>query len=263
VPPSLTESDVARIAERHRGRIIRKGDFIGARLAYLPLYCFIVHLHSVDYTPLFLESETATLCFESATGSLVTFDDGLRLATFWQRVGELGDDAVSVLRRIADLGEASIAELREEFKDRVDVSSVIDVLLERGLIEPRSPETYSPAPLPTQRIKDPYTKLKGIVREGEPRCGFKMKPHVRKSRIASVLEVYGHIKDNLVLHYPLVFVVYTRRAGDRRIEMAIAVDGVTGDRLGEIEELIAESPAVSEVDSLVDDVSSTGGIKLC
>ncbi|MCE4610480.1 MAG: hypothetical protein F7B17_00725 [Desulfurococcales archaeon] len=261
--PRLDVDDVKRIGERHRGWIIRKGDFAGARLAFMPLYCLLLHAHSIDYTPLYLESETVRFCFELSSGSLVTFDDGLRLAGFWQKIGELSPESIDVLRRIADLGEASLAELKEEFSDKGDVDSIIEVLLERGLIQPTAPDTYSLASLPTKRLRDPLQRFPGAVKEGRPPCGYSFKPHVPPSRIREVAGLYGVVKEASLVYYPLVVIAYIKKSGERRIEVAIVVDGVTGARLGDVEELLSESPAVAEVDSIVDDIVARGGVDLC
>ncbi len=268
VSPSLTVEKVSEISERLRGGLLRRvvnvlGDFVGARLAFMPLYCSVIHAHSIDYTPSPLEMETVTLCFELQTGSLVTFGDGLRTANFWQKIGELGSESIEVLKLIAEMGEAGIPDLKEKLGDKVDVDSVIEVLMERGLIRQKSPETYSLAPLPTSRIRDVVSSLEGRLIKGEPSCGYVFKAHVDVSKINSVLRLYGNVKDEQLVYYPLVVMLYRRSVERRKIEMTVIVDGVEGSRLGEMEELIAESPAVTETDLIADDILKRGGIELC
>ncbi len=257
------EEDLMKLAEKHRGRIIRKGDIMGSRIAFIPLYCAFLHAHTIDYTTDYLESENIRLCFEMITGSLVTFEDGVRPANFWQKVGELNEDLVKILHRIADLGEASISELKEEFRFSVDVESAIDVLLERGLIEPRAPDTYSLAAIPTSRIKDVYHKVERYLEEGKPACGTIFKRYSSYDKLKRIVEPYGGIKDEKIIYYPLHIIVYSKKAGGRKIDIAITVDGITGSRLGELEELLAESPAVADIDYIVDKVTVEGGLEVC
>jgi hypothetical protein len=262
-PRINSEEGLMRLAERHRGRIIRKGDIIGSRIAFLPLYCTLVHVHTIDYTTDYLESEHVRMCFETITGSLVTYEDGIRPATFWQRIGELGEELVKLVHRIADLGEASMSELKEEFRFSIDLEAAIDVLIEKGLIEPRAPDTYSLASLPTSRIRDVFERLEPHLVEGKPGCGMVLRQYSKPEKIKSIVEPYGSIKEERLVYYPLHIIIYTKRAGNRKIDIAITVDALTGSRLGELEELLAESPAVVDIDYIVDRVAEEGGLEVC
>ncbi len=255
VRPRITRDEVERLAERHKGWLLsRRGEFAGARTVFLPLYCFTVLLHTLDYAPEALEARTETLCFDAVTGSLMGFDNGLVPMETWSGIGEISDEAVEVLLRISDLGEASIAELKEEFGTVVDVDSVIDVLVEKGLVEPVGEDAYTLAKPPLTGYRNPLAEAQDSVEKGRPSCGRILRAHVGLGKMERIVGAYGVIKKESMLYYPIHVLVYVRRKGDKSVEVAVLIDGFTGERLAETEEMLASSPAVTEFDEVIDEV---------
>jgi len=255
VKPRVSREEVERLAEKHKGWLFsRRGEFIGARTVFLPLYCFTVLLHTLDYAPEALEARTETLCFDAVTGSLIGFDNGLVPMETWSGVGEISDEAIDVLLRISDLGEASIAELKEEFGPTVDIDSVIEVLVEKGLVEPIGEDAYTLAKPPVSGYKNPMAAAQGFLEKGKPPCGRILRSHVGLGKMERIVSAFGVIKSEALLYYPIHVLVYARRRGDKSVEVAVLIDAFTGERLAELEEMLAASPAVTEFDEVIDDV---------
>ena len=261
--PAVGKGEVERLAEKHRGRLLKRGDFMGARTVYLPLYCFSTLLHTVDYAPEAIEASGETLCFDAVTGTLITYDKGLAPVEAWNGIGEISDEAVDILARIADLGEASLAELKEEFSGRIDVDAVIDVLLEKGLIEPVADDGYAVARPPVSGYRSPLRAVENVMKQGKPGCGHILESHVPHAKMERIIKSYGIVREAAVLYYPLHTLVYSRGKGIRRIEVAVIIDGMSGERLAELEEMLAQSPAVVELDAIIDNVLKGNGIEVC
>ncbi|BAA80965.1 hypothetical protein APE_1956 [Aeropyrum pernix K1] len=264
--PNVSVEDVLKLAEKHRGRFIKKGEFVGASTAFIPLYCFDVDFHTVDFVEDVLEHATAVLCFDGITGSTAHYDEGLRILGEWRGLGLLSNEAVAVLKRIAELGEASIAELKEEFGGSVDVESIIEVLVEKRLVEPIGMDIFALAEPPLEaaqleRILE--SKFAEFKTPGSPSCGFTMKPRVSVHNIVKILSAFGAVKGHRIVYYPLVLLVYRREVKGRTIEITILVDGLVKKRLAEVEELLGESPAVSDIDKIIEHILKKRDIEVC
>ncbi len=257
--PDLTVEEVRQLAEKHRGWIIKKGDFLGALLVYIQLYCFDVDWHAIDYVSEVLEHTTATLCFDSVTGSVVYFDEGLRVSGDWQGLAQLSEEAIMVLKRVSELGEASIAELREELGGEIGVDSIVEVLVGKRLLEPSGVDifTLSEPPLNASGFEQEIMKrFSRNIREGKPECEFMVNPRANIYNIIRILSAYGSVRSRKTIYYPLIVMVYRRQVRDRNIEVTILVDGMTRNRVAEIEELLGESPAVADIDTFIEHIKS-------
>ncbi|WP_148706452.1 hypothetical protein [Aeropyrum camini] len=264
--PNVSVEDVAKLAEKHRGRIIKKGEFVGASTAFIPLYCFDVDFHTVDFVEEALEHATAVLCFDGITGSTIHYDEGLRILGEWKGLGLLSNEAVAVLKRIAELGEASIAELKEEFGGNVDIESIIEVLVEKRLVEPVGMDIFTLAEPPLEaaqleRILE--SKFAGFKAVGRPGCGFTLTPRVSMHNIVKILSAFGGVKGYRIVYYPLLLLVYRREVKGRTIEITILIDGLVKKRLAEVEELLGESPAVADIDRIIEYILKKRDIEVC
>ena len=110
---------------------------------------------------------------------------------------------------------------------------------------------------PLSGYRDPLSESENLLEKGRPSCGRILRSHIGLGKMERIIRAYGRIKSEAILYYPLHVLVYARRKGDKSVEVAVLIDGITGERVAELEEMLASSPAVTEMDEIIDEVSSS------
>ncbi len=244
----------------------KKASFVGMRMAYLSLRCYDIVLHSLEESPEALETRKTVLCFETATGSLVGFDEeGLVIYEELMRLGELDDDAVRVLELLSKIRSASLNEIVEFVGSSEKARVIVNILEEFGLLEPDLEGFYRIAPLPVSEYTSPYRLLsdKGIIVRGRPpECMEVLGPGFDISKLDRIVSAFGLVESVSTLYYPVYIGVFRKRKDGKHVDVATILDAVTGRRLEDLEELIADSNVIYQLDRIIDDIVS-GSAKQC
>jgi len=234
--------------------------FEGLVLAYYKLRCYDTMLHAIDKSDEALESEETRLCFETATGSLVGFEDG-QLVVYDEltRLGELDDDAISVLEQLSKIGTMSLNEIGEHIGGIDRAKIVVEILLEFGLVEVEVGDQVSIAPLELSDYKDPLTWLESeglLLRGRPPSCAEILGPGFDEKKLDRIVGALGLIKRVYNVYYPIYIGVFRKKKNEKAIDVSILLDGVTGKRMEDFEELIADSYVVFKLDEIVNNILS-------
>ena len=234
----------------------KKHELVGIKLAYIPMYCFTTIIHSIDEEPEIIEAEDVILCFEALSGSLISIEDNeLSVVDEWRQVGEIEDDVIDVLKLISELGSVSRTQLEEHFKDP-NIDLALDVLMEYGLVEPMGADLYKVEAPPIGDYRSPMEALRSQLKRGLPPCGILFDAMINISKLEGILEAYGLVKDYTILYYPIYLAIIRKEKTGRRIDTVIMIDGISGARLKDIEELILDSAAIKQIDKVISDVES-------
>ena len=253
VKPAIKGGEVERLADKYRGWLFKRGSYAGSALVYLPIYVYTTRLHRVDYSDEILESAEASLSFDAISGSLVGSDrkGTLLVMDYWVRLGDLGLDEVKALEVIAREGAASIAALRVAL-DREDVQDIVGVLLERGIVDEVEEGLYVLRMPNLTSYRSPFKVLKDRLAAGRPEDGSVLDAEVRFSLLRRVLSVFGEVVESAILYYPIYILSYAKRRDNRVIYSYIAVSGVSGERMSDVEEILMSSNrALSKIDSML------------
>ncbi|WP_062662631.1 hypothetical protein [Aeropyrum camini] len=81
--------------------------------------------------------------------------------------------------------------------------------------------------------------------------------------IVKILSAFGGVKGYRIVYYPLLLLVYRREVKGRTIEITILIDGLVKKRLAEVEELLGESPAVADIDRIIEYILKKRDIEVC
>ena len=272
--PLVKGSDVVEAAERGAplysilGSIFqsKKYKVLGARVAYLPLLCVHGFVHTLDKEPESLEAEESSLCFDMVSGSLVSMEeDAITIVEEWSKLGELSDDAIEVLTHIGSMGTCSLSSLEESLR-KEDLELIVEVLQDYGLLDNVGGDNYRVAKPPLEDYIPPTqaAKEKGVEPvKGFPKCGTSFPALVGSDRIERIVGVHGLFREKAIVYYPIYVVVILKEKAGKRIETAMMFDGLSGKRTEDLEEVIAETPAIIEVDKIINDVVENGGIEEC
>ena len=253
VEPAFKGKDVERLADKYRGWLFKRGSYAGSALVYLPIYVYTTRLHRVDYSDEILESAEASLSFDAISGSLVGSDrkGTLLVMDYWVRLGELGLDEIRALEVIAREGAASIAALRVAL-DREDVQDIVGILLERGVVDEVEEGLYVLRMPNLISYRSPFKVLKDRLVSGRPEDGFVLDAEVHFSLLRRILSVFGEVAESAILYYPIYILSYAKRRDNRLIYSYIAVSGVSGERMSDVEEILMSSNrALSKIDSML------------
>ncbi len=225
---------------------------LGLRLLYYPILCYHVTVHALNGGEAIATRDTI-LCLEAGSGSLVEWDDGLSIVWEWGQLGELDDDAVEVLLAISRIGTVSLTQLREQFRD-LDAELAVSVLEEYGLIERVGGDMYSIAPPPLEGYKPIIDAVKDRIREKplDGPCTRVLKPVVDPLKIRKIVEAIGRIEDEKILYYPVYMIVLSEEKS--YTYLTLLVDGVTGSRLEDLEEVVRDSIMMKEIDAIIEEV---------
>ena len=265
VEPRISAREVAEHEANNKGIMgvigQRKAKILGVILAYMPLYCAKASIHSTSDKE--ISYAEYSLCFEGSTGSLVSLDrdGGIYVVMEWQQLGELDPQALEVLKFISEIGTISIAQLKEHFYGSIDVESALEVLVEYGLIE-ETGGLYTLKEPPVEVYLSPLEEFeaKGTIKRGRPRCGRILSQTVDFGVLRDIVESYGTIEREGVLYYPLYLVVVEKEKGRQKVSKVRIIDGLTGERLRDLEELIVDSRMADEINEIVIEVEKNPGI---
>ncbi len=244
----------------------RRHKVLGARVAYIPLLCLHGFVHTLDKEPETLEAEESSLCFDMVSGSLVSADEGsITIVEEWSKLGELSDDAVEVLRYLGSMGTCSLSGLEEALK-KEDLELVMEVLQDYGLVDNIGGDNYRIAKPPLEGYVSPVETAKekrARLVKGLPGCGTAFPALVGSDKLEKIVGIHGLFKEKAIIYYPLYVVVVLKERAGKRIETAMMFDALSGKRVEDFEEVIAETPAIIEVDKIINDVVEKGGIEEC
>ncbi len=265
IGPRISAKEVAEHEANNKGIMgvigQKKTRILGVILVYLPLYCAKASIHSMDSRE--ISYTEYSLCFEGSTGSLVAIDDegGIYVVMEWQQLGELDPQALEVLKFISEIGTISMAQLKEHFYGSIDVESALEVLVEYGLIEETGGLFMLKEP-PIEHYLSPLEEFeaKGLVNRGKPKCGRVLKLTVDFKILREIVESYGTIEKEGILYYPLYLVVVEKEKGRHRVSKVRIIDGLTGERLRDLEELIIDSRMADEINEIVLEVEKKPGV---
>jgi hypothetical protein len=244
----------------------RRHKVLGARVAYIPLLCLHGFVHTLDKEPESLEAEESSLCFDMVSGSLVSMDEGsITIVEEWSKLGELSEDAIEVLNRVGSMGTCSLSSLEEALKNE-DLELIIELLQDYSLLDNVGGDNYRVAKPPLDNYVSPVEAVRGKGLEllkGAPSCGSSFPALVGSEKIERIVEIHGFFRDKAIIYYPVYVVVTLKEKTGKRIETAMMFDGVSGRRIEDFEEVIAETPAIIEVDKIINDVVERGGVEEC
>ena len=261
--------DVGRAEELFRGKITAslrgllggmfsgtKVSFTGSILAYYTFRCYDVVLHAIDKSDEALESEETRLCFETATGTLVGVEDReLVVYEELSRLGELDEDAVSLLEQLSKIGTMSLNEVGEFVGGMERAKIVVNILVEFGLVEVDVGDQVSIAPIDVGNYRDLLGWLEKenlLLRGRPPACAERLGPGFEVEKLDRVVGALGLVKRVYNVYYPVYIGVFRKAKNGKYIDVTVLLDGVTGERLEEFEELIADSNVVFQLDKIVD-----------
>ncbi len=267
IPHVVNRSDAEKV---FRGRILsslkgflgvfsqKKIEFVAASEAYLRLRCYKLTIHVIDEVPEALEAAEASLCFETASGSLVEFDEeeGLRVSDVLVRLGELEDETIEVIQLLAKNRTASIAEIAEHVGSFEKARVIVEILAEFGLVEFTSDEAVRIS-LPTlAEYRASMDRLLSLARRSEkPSCEDVLGLEEVADKLDRIVGAFGSIEEVADIYYPLYVGVFKKYKDSKSIDVAIILDGVSGERMEDLEELIASSPAVFKLDDIINRIN--------
>ena len=248
IKPAVTEGDVERLAARYRGRLFKRGDYAGHAIVYLPLYTFETRLHRVNYTEAALEALEVYLSFEAIRGSLVRAggDGTLELHHEWQRIGELDYSALEVLEYIDREGLASYEDLLAHFGDE-KIEGVLNLLVELRLVDEIESGSYTVRPLDLHGYRSVYLTHKDRLEKERPPARQVLPAEAPYPLIRAFVSLFGEVREEMVIYYPILVIAYSRSREGRVTYVYTLVDGVTGERVTDIEDIVYSSERSMEV----------------
>ncbi len=232
--------------------------YMGNALLFYPLRCYRILMKGGSGDQV-LSAEEAEFCLELGTGSLVRFSEsnGLRIDTRLGQLGELEDEVVEVLETIGERGEISLEEIAEVVGSSEKAEVIVQVLVDYGLLEPLGLDTYAIARLTPRRSYRLVSLLgeRNLLVEGSPKCGITLEPVVPIAKLDKIVSIFGIINNKIILYYPVFLGVFVKKKGDQRSEeIAVFVDGVTGARLNDLEEVVASGRMIYTIDEIIDNI---------
>ena len=232
-------------------------ELLGYEWAYLKVRCYNIILNASDLVPDALEALEVTLCFETATGSLVEYsEDGLLLSDILVRVGELEEEPVEVIKYLARAGRANISEIADIVGSIERARVVIDILSEFGLVEVDPDGTVRLVVAGIDAYNSPHEKLFSIAEPGRPDCGKVLEVEEVVDRLDEIVGSLGKLRKVTNLYYPVLVGVFRKYKDSRTIDVAVIVDGITGRRMEDVEDAIAGTSAVLILDNIIEEIAS-------
>ncbi len=239
----------------------KKVRFVGLKLVYFPLRCYEVLVHKLDEEDEALEARKANLCFETATGSLVSIKDRmLYIREELVRLGELDDDAVNVIEIVSSIGSASLNEIAEHLGGTERARIITDVLVELGLLEPDYNGLFHVSPLHLEDYTSPitYFKNEGLLTEGRPaKCSKVFEPGFDLGKLDRIVRAFGLVESTSNIYYPLYIGVFRKTKNEKYVDVATIIDGVTGERMEDMEETIADSNMIYQLDRVIEEITGS------
>jgi len=238
VKPQVDEVTFRKIVDKYQGRIIKRGEYGGHNLIYIPIYDLYVTVYKINYTDLPLESLNAILSFEGITGSLVDVNSKgtIYIKGEWIRLGDLTLDELEVMKFVAKEGMASFSEIQAHFEWE-NVGAIIDVLIEKGLLMEIG-DHYQVKPPNLKGYRGVSSSLKHLMLSGKPESASLMEPEVSPGLLAKIVGLIGDIKEIKIVYYPVYVIMYEKNVGGTKVRSYVLISGVSGERMDDLEELI-------------------------
>ncbi len=226
-----------------------KGKHVATILGYLPIYEYKVSLESPHKGETQIEFRETELDFESIRGSMVSIDDEgtIRIENLLVNIGDIPFEVVEVARYIAEHGPLTKEELSEivSIDDR-KLERIILVLMDKMIIDVYG-DTYAIKPLSVPKkyrsVSQAYSLERGTPHEGET-----LHPYVSPEKLEYLLEAFGTVHGIKLVYYPVYINIYERNGGIYRVKL---VDGNTGKRLDDFEELLEHTDDIRRIISKI------------
>jgi len=259
--PRIPDERLKEIVAKHRGMIIKKGDYRGASLLYIPLYSMEVLAHRRGGLSSMMSTEKLWLSFDGLSGSLIGVDDrgSLTVIEQWMDLGTLDQTAISVYRYIVEEGLVTLPQLEARFKDINNLTEIVSLLSEYNLVEETEYNIYSPKSPPLRGYRSPAEHYKNSLKEGRPGEGAVLDPAADLYALEQLAEGICRIEERMILYYPVYLIVYTKDKDGRISVTEVLIDGLTGERLYEIEDLMARARDQKLLDPILEEIIGARG----
>ncbi len=243
----------------------RKIEFLGHVLAYYPMRCYQLLLHSQLEEASEIAAEEAELCFELATGSLVKLEDDILIVdTRIGQLGELEDEVISLITLIGERGEISLDEISEIVGSSEKAEIIVQILLDYGIIERVGLERFQLKPL-EEKISHKvftYLKEKGYLSKGRPsKCSLVLEPGIDVSKLDRLVKAFGRVTRIASIFIPVYIGVFRKKRNEHSREIVAVIDGIWGERLEDLEELIASSRMLYKIYEIMNELMKKQEIK--
>jgi DNA-binding transcriptional ArsR family regulator len=252
----VDQGKISRIGKSLEGFIIRRGRFVKALRAYLPIGAFQVTLSRIpgDSSGAF-SSENVEVDVDLTSGSLVGVSADGSLYTnpmIRTRLTALSRMHIAILSIILEEGGSTIEELAERLGASLsDVEHEVGVLASMGLVELVRGELIIPKNIRLGELKGILEVKRDLLKPGKPSGGIILPERVEVDVIEELLEAYGKIHGETRVYYPLYILIFQKRKNGRVHYNYIVADGLTGKRLEDLEEALASSGIAEELESLI------------
>ncbi len=251
VKPKIDMETAVKQAKCERGIFGScKGVHKATILGYLPIYEYKVSLESPSKGDSQIEFIESDVDFESIRGSMVSVDDEgtLKLENILVNIGDLSFEVVEVARYIAEHGPLTREELSEIVSiDERKLERIILVLMDKMLIDVYG-DTYAIRPLSLPG-KYKSVSAKHRLENGIPTDGEILHAIVSPEKLEYLLEAFGTVHEAKLIYYPLYINVYEKKKGIYRVRL---VDGNTGKRLTDFEELLEHTDDIRRIVSKIE-----------
>ena len=250
VKPKISINEAAKKAKCDKGLFGScKGKHVATILGYMPIYEYKVSLESPHKGETQIEFRETELDFESIRGSMVSIDDEgtIRIENLLVNIGDIPFEVVEVARYIAEHGPLTKEELSEivSIDDR-KLERIILVLMDKMIIDVYG-DTYAIKPLSVPKkyrsISQAYNLERGTPHEGEM-----LHPYVSPEKLEYLLEAFGTVHGIKLVYYPVYINIYEKSEGIYRVKL---VDGNTGKRLDDFEELLEHTDDIRRIISKI------------
>jgi len=233
--------------------------FIDCELVFLPLRCYNILINEKSSRHE-IRVEHGELCFELASGSLVSFDEGLKVDSRLSELGDLDETSLLVLEFLGKKGEASFEEIAEIVGSEERAEIALQVLGEHGLVGQLGFETFILNNIKINNNNRVYSLLveRKLLVPGNPKkMGKLLEPTVSVSKLDRIISVYGRIKNKYIIYYPIYLGLYFDEGKNE--EIVVLVDGVSGVRNEELEDIVASSDMILQIDEIVEYLVNNDG----
>lgn len=250
VKPKISIDEAAKRAKCDKGLFGScKGKHVATILGYLPIYEYKVSLESPHKGETQIEFRETELDFESIRGSMVSIDEEgtIRIENLLVNIGDIPFEVVEVARYIAEHGPLTKEELSEivSIDDR-KLERIILVLMDKMIIDVYG-DTYAIKPLSVPKkyrsVSHAYSLERGTPHEGEI-----LHPYVSPEKLEYLLEAFGTVHGIKLVYYPVYINIYEKSEGIYRVKL---VDGNTGKRLDDFEELLEHTDDIRRIISKI------------
>lgn len=258
---SIDESLIHKKARSYKGFILRRGEYIGFVKSYLPIYVVWAtltrkHARAGDV----LGSESVEVDVDLTSGSIVGVgDDGsLHVNTHVKvRVGSLSKLHATILSIIMEEGGSTYENLAERLGLSLsEVEHEVGVLIEMGLLEDVHGEILIARTPNIDALRGIIDTHKEKLVEGRPPADTNtiiLPENVDADIIDSFVEVYGKIRGESIVYYPIAFLVFHKEKSGHHHYSYVVLDGLTGSRIEELEEALAHTGITDLLESHLKD----------